>query len=190
MAEQIIKKVKSNIKNWYLHLITGVLLIIVGVYAFTHQVTAYVALAIVFSITFLFTGISEIIYAFSNREELDGWGWSLAGGILDLIVGIILISRPEISLVVLAFVVGFGLLFRSMLGIAWSLEMKKYGEENWGLLLGLSVLGVIFAFVLLWNPVVAGSTVVVWTAITFVVIGIFEIFLSLKLKKIKGKLSH
>ncbi|MFD1166733.1 DUF308 domain-containing protein [Sphingobacterium daejeonense] len=42
-------------------------------------------LSFVFSISFLFSGVMEIIFAFNNKNEIDGWGWYLAGGILNTI---------------------------------------------------------------------------------------------------------
>ncbi|MCX2743906.1 HdeD family acid-resistance protein [Mangrovivirga sp. M17] len=182
------KTVRTTIKHWYLHLIIGLLLILVGAYVFTNPVDAYVTLAFIFGITFLFTGIIEIIYAIANRHELDSWGWSLAGGILDVLIGIIILSRPEIGMIVLAFIVGFALLFRSMLSVSWSMEIRKYQSPNWGWMLAIGIIGVILAFILLWNPIIAGATVVIWTAVTFIAIGIFEIILSFNLKKLKNKI--
>jgi uncharacterized membrane protein HdeD (DUF308 family) len=73
-----------------------------------------------------------------------------------------------------------------MMGIAWSIELKKFKISNLGWLLFLSILGVVFSFVLLWNPIFAGLTVAVLTGIALIITGTFHIYLSFVLKKIKA----
>lgn len=184
MTQSFLKVIVNSIKHWYLPLIAGIIFIGVGIYVFAQPATAYVALSIVFSISFLVIGISDIAFAIANREEMEGWGWDLAMGILTLLIGILLIVHPEISMLTLPFFVGFVLLFRSIMAIGVSLELKKYYINDWGYLLAIGILGIIFSFILLFNPGFAGLTVTFWTAITFIVIGAYSIFLSVKLKKL------
>jgi uncharacterized membrane protein HdeD (DUF308 family) len=125
-----------------------------------------------------------------NRKELDGWGWSLAAGILGFIIGLILILNPHVSVITLALFVGFVALSRSIMSIAWSIEMKKYGAANWGWLLFTGIVGVIFSFILLWDPFLAGLTAAVFTGIALITIGIFHIHFSIELKKLKNILNE
>ena len=45
---------------------------------------AYISLAILFSISFIVSGASDVFFAISNRESLEGWVRLLMGGILNL----------------------------------------------------------------------------------------------------------
>ena len=49
-------------------------------------------LSVIFSISMLISGIIEIIFSISNRRGISSWGWYLAGGIIDLILGIYLVA--------------------------------------------------------------------------------------------------
>lgn len=60
----------------------------------------------------------------------------------------------------------------------WSLELRKHGASDWGVLLLVGILGLILTFILLWNPAFAGMTVVFYTALAFIMVGIFQIYLS------------
>jgi uncharacterized membrane protein HdeD (DUF308 family) len=100
------------------------------------------------------------------------------------VVGILLLLNPAVSMVALPLYVGFTLLFHSISGIVSAYEMKQYGILDWGTLMVIAVLGLIFSFILLWNPLFAGINVVVWTAVTFVVIGGYTIYYSFKLRKL------
>lgn len=184
MAANFLKMVVSSVKHWYLPLIAGLIFIGVGIYSFAQPVTSYVALSFVFSISFLIAGIMDISFAMANREQMEGWGWDLALGILTLLAGILLIRHPEISMVTLPLFVGFVILYRSIMAIGTSLELKKYYINDWGYLLAIGILGAIFSFILIFNPGFAGLSIVIWTALAFIFIGAYSIYLSLKLKKI------
>ncbi|WP_424351313.1 HdeD family acid-resistance protein, partial [Lutimonas sp.] len=124
-------------KYWYLPLISGLIFIGVGIYGFAQPADSYVALAFVFSLSFLIVGIMDIFFAISNRKELEGWGWDLALGILTLLIGIVLLRHPEISILTLPLFVGFTMLFRSAMAIGNSLELKKYYINEWGTLMAI-----------------------------------------------------
>jgi len=181
------KDLARTVKHWYLPLIMGIVLIIMGLWVFATPLTSYIALSIIFAVTFFVTGILEIIHALGNRREIDQWGWSLAGGVLDLILGILLLSQVEVSMLVLAFVVGFGVLFRSIFAIGHAIESKKRQYGPWGYLLFLGILGLIFSFIMIWNPLFAGLTIVFYTGMAFIMVGIFQIVLSLGLGKLKKR---
>jgi uncharacterized membrane protein HdeD (DUF308 family) len=188
MYNETFKSIKDAIKHWYLLLVLGIIFIVVGIWAIITPAATYLSLAVLFSIAFFITGILEIISSISFRKKLDGWGWSLAAGILDFIIGLILIIKPEISIIALSFFVGFVVLFRSSMDIAWSIEMKKYKASNWGWLLFTGILGLIFSFILLWNPLFAGLTVAVFTGIALITVGIFHIHFSIVLKNLKSSI--
>ena len=184
MATEIIKTLKNATKYWYLSLILGVLFIITGILVLRTPLESYLTLSILFSVTFFVNGIFEIVYSISNRRQLDNWGWVLAGGVVDLLFGLWLMSSPLVSITILPFVVGFMLMFRSFAAIGFAVDLKSFGVKEWGWLLALGILGMLFSFVLLWNPMIAGFTIVMWTALAFLTIGVFKIFLSFKLKQL------
>jgi uncharacterized membrane protein HdeD (DUF308 family) len=181
-----------SIKHWYLPLLIGLVLLLLGVYVFITPLASYLALSLIFSISFLVSGILEIAFSIANRKELNSWGWYLAGGILYTLFGLILVSRPEISIATLPFVVGFFLLFKSANALAWAFDLKNMGVPGWGNIAIVAVLCLIFSFILLWNPIFAGISLVVWTGLAFVFAGFASILLSIQLKKAKnssGKIS-
>lgn len=84
----------------------------------------------------------------------------------------------------MAFYIGFVILFRSVSAIGFAMDIKRYGNKNWVVLLILGILGSIFSFILIWNPLFAGMSVVVLIALSFMFAGLFSIFLSLQLRKL------
>lgn len=184
MQTSFLQSIKDTIKHWYIPLFVGVLFVILSIVVFSSPLGSMLTLSIFFALSFLFSGLSEIIFSIANRDRLDNWGWSLAFGIITFIVGISLLSHPALSITVLAFYIGFLLLFRSISSISFALDLKKYGSKNWGGLLVFGILGAIASFLLIWNPLVAGLSVVVLVALSFLFAGIFSILLALQLRKI------
>jgi len=182
MRTEIINATKNATKHWYLSLILGILFIGVGIWVFMTPVSSYITLSILFSVTIFVSGLSEIIYSISNRKEMDNWGWVLTGGIIDLLFGLWLMASPLLSIAILPFVVGFMLMVRSMMAIGLAFDLKDFSDSGWGWLLALSILGLLFSFVLLWNPAFAGLTLVICTGCAFVTLGVYRIILSFKLK--------
>lgn len=184
MRKSIFKTFTETIKHWYIPAIVGSIFIAVGIYTFASPATSYVALSILFSLSFLFAGLSEISFSLTNKNEMDNWGWMLAFGILTTVVGGLLLANPEVSMLTLSFYVGFLIIFRAISAISFSLDLKDYGIGDWGALMALGVIGLIFGVLMIWRPTFAGMTIIVWTGLAFITTGIFSLYLSFKLKKL------
>lgn len=184
MNNLFLKQIKQSVKYWYLHLIIGLIFIAVGIWAFTSPIQSYAALTIVFSISFLVSGIMEVFFAISNRKVLENWGWTLALGIFTALIGAMLVSNPAISALTLPLYVGFMLMLHSFWAIGSAFDLKDYGVKGWRVSLILGVLGVLFAALLIIRPVIGGITIVVWTGLALIASGTFNLFLSNKMRKI------
>lgn len=183
----MIENIRKEVNNWWLSLLLGILFLATGVWVIFTPISSYITLSIFFSAVILVSGISQIIFSISNKNNLHGWGWHLTSGILDLIIGVILLIYPKLSMVVLPYFVGFWLLFAGFSSIAMAVEAKKViGRVSvWGIIFGILV--AIFAFLLIINPLFAAVSIVYMTAFAFGTLGIFRIIYAFHLKKIKSK---
>ncbi len=185
MAQSFLKTIRESVNYWWLILLSGVLLIIVGIWVIASPIASYLSLSLLFAWGILLTGIFEIIFAVSNRKGMDSWGWTLASGILDLVIGFYLLSYPAITITVLPFILGFWLLYRGGAAIGSAFDMKSYGDRNWGWFLFLGIAIIFFGLMVLVNPVFGAANIIIWTASAFIFAGIFRIYLSLKLRRLK-----
>lgn len=184
MEKLFLKSIKDVIKHWYIPALVGIFFVIVSIVVFTSPASSLLTLSILFAMAFLFGGVAEVVFSVVNRRQLDNWGWSLAFGIITFIVGISLTMHPALSLTVLAFYIGFVILFRSVSAIGFSLDLKKHESKNWLMLLILGILGIIFSLMLIWNPFFAGMSVVILVALSFFFAGLFGIVLAFQLRKL------
>ena len=188
----LIQTLTRPVRYWYIPLIIGILFSIFGGYIFFIPLETYATLSILFSISFVASGLFDIIFSIQNNKSLSGWGWYLTCGILTFAMGIYLLFFPGVSKTILPFVVGFALLFRSFQLLGFAFDLKELRVLKWGNVAMLSIAGIIFSFILLAHPIFTGISLIVITALSFIFIGISTIMLSLKLKKLKnlpGKLS-
>jgi len=185
MARTFYKSIKNTIKYWWILLIIGLLFIGLGIYCFVNPLASFTVLSVVFAVSFLFSGISEIAFSIANKDEIDSWGWTLAYGIVTTIVGFMLVTNPLLSLEVFAFYVGFLVLFRAIAGISYAFELKNYGVKDWSLSLIIAIMGLVLGVILISSPQLAGLTAVVWLGLAIITSGLFAVYISFQLKKIK-----
>lgn len=183
----IISSTIKTIKNWWVFLLTGILLIAGSLYVLYTPKESYVALSWLFSILVTANGLSNIYFSVSNRKELQGWGWYLTSGILELIFGIILFSYPNMTMIIFPIFIGFWLLFRGIQTIGASLELKEYGILDWGWLMLLGVAITVFATFMVFFPIFGYFNIIYLTSISLLLSGFANISISLQLKKIKSK---
>jgi len=110
--------------GFFLHLLSGVLSIVIGVLFLRAPVGALLALTLLVASFLLVGGIFKIVAAPSYR--FASWGWSLAGGIIDVILGLLIWREwPASALWVIGLFVGINLVFRGMNWIALGLALHK-----------------------------------------------------------------
>lgn len=188
MRNELLETVKSAVKYWWISLVVGILAVIVGFWAIAAPATTIGILTVFFIVSLLVSGFFDILFSISNREHLDGWGWTLAMGIISVIFGFVLLGKPIESMLILVTLAGFWILFVSITSISGSLEMQRSGLKDWGWLLAFGILGTILSFILIQNPVFAGSFVVGLFSISMVCYGIVRIYYSLRMRKINKEL--
>lgn len=186
--ETLFDEMKHSVKNWWLSLIMGILFIVAAFCIMFAPLSSYMALSIIFSIAMFISGVLEIIFAISNRRAISSWGWYLAGGIIDLILGIYLITYPMVSMEVIPFIIAFWLMFRGFSSAGYSMDLKRYGTRNWGWYMAFGILGILCALLILWQPAIGALYAVYMISFTFLIIGIFRVMLSFELKSLHKRI--
>ncbi|HEX9510075.1 MAG TPA: DUF308 domain-containing protein [Puia sp.] len=181
----ILGTLSTDIKNWWWFIVKGLLLIIAGIAIFSKPLEGYVGLSVLFSLVILGAGFAQIFFASSNRDVLKGWGWTLASGILDVVIGIYLLTFPLVTMATLPFILGFWLIFRSFYLVGMAFDLKSWGVADWGWLLFGGIVSTILGFFVLYYPGAGAVSIIYVSGSAFVVAGVFNLYLSAKLKGVK-----
>lgn len=180
----IIDNVNFEVKNWWVSLLLGLFYIVVALFLMFTPMASYVALSILFAVFMFVTGTLEIIFSISNKNNLSSWGWYLACGILDLLIGIYLMANVGLSMEVLPFVVAFWLMFRGFSSCAYSMDLKRYNTHSWGWYMAFGIIAIICSIAIIWQPGIGALATVYLIAYTLLFIGIFRLMLSFEFKNI------
>ncbi|MBK5721557.1 DUF308 domain-containing protein [Dysgonomonas sp. Marseille-P4677] len=190
MKNELFQTAKQAVKYWWTSLLIGILSIILAIWCLATPTTTLAVLGALFIAGFFIAGIFEIIFAISNRERLNGWGWTLASGIIDILFALLLIATPLGTIATLIFFVGFWALFQSIWVIGSSIELQRNGIGGWGWVLAFGILGLIFSFILITNPVFAAGFIIYMLAFTLLFYGISRIYYGFKLKSVGKKIDE
>jgi len=108
--------------GFFMHLLSGVLSIVVGVLFLRAPVGALAALTLLIACFLLVGGIFKIVAAIGYR--FAAWGWPLVSGIIDLILGVMIWQAwPTSALWMIGLFVGINLLLRGINWIALGLAL-------------------------------------------------------------------
>lgn len=173
-------------KNWWISVLMGLLAIALGIIFVTSPLSSMLTLALLFAWGFILSGVLEVVFSISNRKTLNGWGWNFVSGLIDLFIGVVLLTMPGLTVMLMVYFVGFWIMFKSIWAIGSSIELQKAGVKGWGWLLTAAILGIIFSFIFIMSPVFGGTFIVSFAAISFIVYGIFRIYQGFVLKSIKN----
>jgi len=168
--------VARSVRHWWVFVLRGVLFILLGIYVFTSPASAYVALSFLFGLIILLTGVSELLHAYQDKGSANR-GWHLFVGLVDLAIGLILLSHLAASMDVMRVILGIYFLFR---GISM-FNFRGFARRPAWILAG-AVIVLLFGILVIANPVFGAATIIIWTGTAFIVTGILNVLLGLRIK--------
>jgi uncharacterized membrane protein HdeD (DUF308 family) len=139
-------------RPWKPVLALGALTLVVGVVLTLNLFAAAVAINLVVGVTLVVAGLERLI----DNRRAQNRALALIVGLIGIALGVLALLLPRVTLTVLAFTVGIGLVLAGMAGIAFGLAVRRERDGIW--LLGTGVLDVVVGVIALAWP---GLTVVV-----------------------------
>lgn len=175
------------VKHWWIPLLAGLLFLLAGIMIMFTPVSTYITLSILFSMFLIIAGVLEIVFAVRNKNQISGWGWYLAGGVIDLIIGIYLVINPVVSMAILPYILAFWLIFRGISIIGYATALKNYGVKNWGWYIFFGIVAILCSILIFWRPEVGALSIVYMVSLSLIFIGIFRIIMAFELRSIGKK---
>ena len=170
--ERITDKAGRVIRHWWLLLLAGLLLVAGGIVVFCNPVESYLTLSIMFGMLMLVTGIVELVVASTSRNYFAMRGYSIIGGICDLLLGVLMCCYPGMTLVLLPVMLGVYMLYHSfmIIGFGSDLQAFRVPGAGWSIVMGILLL-LLSIFVLI-NPFSIGiGAVIVLTGVSMLLLG-------------------
>jgi uncharacterized membrane protein HdeD (DUF308 family) len=171
-------------RHWWVPVIRGVAAIVFGIIAFVYPGLTIATLVLFFGAWILIDGIFRIVGAIGHRASDPDWGWQLVIGLLGIIVGLLTFHAPQITALALVIYIAAWALMIGASEIALAVKMRREIKGEWFLIL-MGLASIVFAVLLLWNPI-AGAAAVIWLIAWYaVVLGILAIFFGFRLRSLR-----
>jgi uncharacterized membrane protein HdeD (DUF308 family) len=150
--------------SWWLFLVLGVFWILFGMFVLSYNVGSLLALAVFAAVTFISTGVTQVLTA--GRVHSWSWLW-LAGGVLSVLAGILALVWPGRTLLVLAGILSWFLVFKGIVDVVGALA--SIGRPWWWVTL---ILGTLELLLGIWAAGYPGRSLFVFVN----VVGIYAVF--------------
>jgi uncharacterized membrane protein HdeD (DUF308 family) len=126
-AIQAFAQKKWNDSLW--HILIGLLYAIVGILLIVNPVANAQGLTLLMAAFFIVAGIFKTVLSFALR--LPNWGWSVLGGILTALLGILILKQwPLSGLWIIGLFVGIDLIFSGWTWVILGLALKQVHKED------------------------------------------------------------
>jgi uncharacterized membrane protein HdeD (DUF308 family) len=172
-------------RHWWVPVIRGIAAIVFGITAFVYPGLTIATLVLFFGAWVLIDGIFRIFGAIGHRASDSDWGWQLVIGLLGIVVGLLTFHAPQITALALVIYIAAWALMIGASEIAAAVKLRREIKGEWFLIL-MGLASIVFAVLLLWNPV-AGAAAVIWLIAWYaVVLGVLAIFFGLRLRSLRA----
>jgi uncharacterized membrane protein HdeD (DUF308 family) len=141
--------------SWIWRLLAGIILIILGIAILVYPDVTLAIIVLIVGIFLIIEGIMELVFAFSAEAKGAKWIFILKG-IIDLVLGLVLLFYPDITLTIFVYIVAawaivwgiFELVATFMVPKEQSHAVYGTGGKWVGMLIGLVAIafGVVIAF--------------------------------------------
>ncbi len=175
---------------WWLILLRGILLVVVGVYAISRPDMTLLAWTQVLGVFVLADGVLAVV------AGIMGWTvsrvWTIVRGALGILIGMFVLGHPilvgTITAMAVVFVIAFQLIAGGVLEVIVAIrERKEIQGEGWLILGGL--LSIVFGGILLMAPLASSLTLIRVLGMFAICFGIALIFNSFRMRRLGKTLS-
>jgi uncharacterized membrane protein HdeD (DUF308 family) len=170
-------------RHWWVPVLRGIAAIVFGIIAFVYPGLTVAVLVLLFGAWVLVDGVFRIVGAIGHRASDPDWGWQLVIGILGIIIGFLTFHAPAITALALVIYIAAWALMIGATEIAVAFKLRREIKGEWFLIL-MGVLSIVFAIMLLWNPL-PGALALVWLIASYaIVFGLLGIILGFRLRSL------
>ncbi len=145
-----INELEINVKTVNSRWMTGiaVFMCVLGLFAIIFPFFATIASTLLFGWLFVFSGISQVFYAFHSRR-LNHFFWQFALGILYFLSGVFLVSNLLESVVAITLILGITIFIQGVIQVSTAFKIRRRFSK-WTSVLASGILGIIFG-IFIWS---------------------------------------
>jgi len=172
----------STRSYWLIPLLSGLILLLFGIWFLVAPLESFKTLTIVFGIIIFLSGVIEMYVLIRGKDAITDHMSYVWGSVLNLVLGVLLIMNPETILTLISLLIGFWLIYKGGGLIKRAYDLRKSNSEKWKNNMFFGAILLVLAAILLWHPEIIGFTIAMWTSLAFIVIGALRIYFAFRIK--------
>lgn len=133
-------------------LIVSVLLLILSLFLIVKPIASLNFIMVLLGCITLLDGIIHVVSYFVSSKEWRAYSFELIQGILGAMLGFAFIFNPQVIVSFLPFIIGAWIVIEGIIKLQFAFNMRGNETGNWIILLLLSILTIVFGFVIVFNP--------------------------------------
>lgn len=130
-------------RYWWVVLCVGILMVIAGFTYWFWPVAGFAVASVVFGWLLILTGIVQLLVG-SGPDRGRGWGWWIAGGIIDIFIGFILVRNILLAEAVFPYFLALIFIFWGVNAICNS--VNRSSQRYWWMYLVNGILMLLIGF--------------------------------------------
>jgi len=176
--------IEALTRYWWVPVVRGLAAIVFGVLAFAQPGIALTALVLLFGAWALVDGTFILVGAIAGRDTNRDWGFDLIAGLLGIVVGILTFRSPGITALALIFYIAAWALVRGGIEIGLAIKLRREIKNEW-LLVIAGLASILFAVLLLWNPL-PGAVALLWLIASYAIFfGLIAIIFGFRIRGLR-----
>ncbi len=177
---------ESFARNWWVIALRGLVAIVFGIIALVSPQSTILALVLVFAAFIVADGFLTLFSGFETHKEDNRWWVMVLGGLVEIILGVLVVVWPQITVQVFVYLVAAWAVITGVAEIIAGIELRGLLPNEWLMLLN-GILSVAFGVLVMIYPS-AGALSLVWLlGLYAIVAGILDIVFSFRLRGFVAK---
>lgn len=172
---------KSMNRTLWISIISSIIFILLGIILFSHPESSLVVMSYTVCILLGANGVYQLIMGYTNTtlSLFDGF----SGGILSIILGILILIKPNTLSIVIPIAIGLWFIISSSYKLRIAIALRSINGSIWLLLFVMAILMMVCGIILIFNPVSGIVAITRMIGILIIIYSTIDIIEAIMIKK-------
>ena len=172
-------------------LVASALLIALGILIILWPDVSVSLVGIFAGVMLIALGMFKVMGYFSKDLYRLAFQYDLAFGLLLMVLGTLLLVRPDSAMYIVCLIVGISIAGDGLLKLQTGLEARKFGLTSWWLIVVLGVLAAVVGIITAFRPVEGAEVLMILMGVSLLAEGLLNLCVTLcAVKIVKGKVPY
>lgn len=173
--KKIEMKYSRSTNNFMGFIFNALVMLVIGILLAYQAEKMIAGVSIVFGLLLIVAGVFYLIGFFRNEEKTLASKLNVGYGVISIIAGLVLVSRPTILANLFVFVIGIWITFSSVSKIRYGLDLKDNNNNRWKFSLSLGIVNLVLGIVFLIYSFQVAATIVTFVGYAIIFYAVLDI---------------